>query len=57
MNTKAMSLNQNRSLAHQDTRPRAGDALVFELLPSLLIVIVIIVLLLSQEASGVGLAP
>jgi hypothetical protein len=44
-------------LIHQDTRPRVGDAPVFELLPSLLIIIVIIVLLLSQEASGVGLAP
>jgi hypothetical protein len=44
-------------LAHQDTRHAAGGSLVFELLLSLLIVIVIIGLLLSQEASGVGLAP
>jgi hypothetical protein len=57
MSTKATSLNQDRSLIHQDTRPRVGDAPVFELLLSLLIIIVIIVLLLSQEASGVGLAP
>jgi len=57
MSTKAMSLNQNRSLARPETRQRAGDGLVLALLPSLLIVIVIIVLLLSQEASEVGLAP
>jgi hypothetical protein len=52
-----MSRNQDRSFAHQDTRQGAGDGLLSGLLPSLLIVIVIIVLLLSQEASGVGLAP
>lgn len=57
MSTKAIGLNQHRSFAQQNTRHAAGDGLVLELLLSLLIVIVIIVLLLSQEASGVGLAP
>lgn len=57
MSTKAISLNQESSLAYQGTRHAAGGGLVLELLPGLLIIIVIIVLLLSQEASGVGLAP
>jgi hypothetical protein len=52
-----ISLDQNRSLVHQESRQRAADVLVSQLLPSLLIVIVIIVLLLSQEGPGVGLAP